>query len=512
MMKQRLCVGIHKLNPEWEQVLEQAGIWFEKLDYSSISTEQYSVIILNGNVGNKEKNALSDYVQKGGALLEAGAGQIYYSASEYSRKKHKTVINTSENPAFAHIPFIDIYAKAATHWDSSILNGLIHFKPIQQGVVAFLGLNVPALLNARGYERRRFFNPTHAYADEIVSKTGKAEIVHVFEALLRELHSIRKLTYIKKWTSPAERPVFCFRIDSDYGDKDSINALYKLIRQYKIPATWFLHVQAHEPWLGHFKQFEDQEIALHGYEHAYSRSATKNFKNIEEGLTRLRRIGIEVSGYCAPYGIWSKGLARGLSKFDFTYSSEFTFAYDGWPQWPGSGSLPLQIPVHPICTGSMQRKNLSEQAMETYFHFIINNKAARFEPVLFYHHPLQSGLMCWEHIFKRVNAEKYTKLTFADFATFWKHRRAMSFQAFAEGDEIEIRCESAPDLWLQISSGHAAFHLTPARNSRIQLSQIPKFEYSKQYLPEPGQVEEMRTKDFKLIKSSLLDWKNRNRL
>lgn len=511
-MKQRLCIGIHRLSPEWEQVLEQAGIWYEKLDYKSITPAQYSVIILNGKAGTSEKNMLSSYVQEGGSLLETGIGGLFYSASEYSRKKHHTLLNTSDNPAFSHIPFVDIYAKAATHWDTSILNGLVHFKPMQQGVAAFLGLNVPKLLNARGYGRRRFFNPTHAYADEIVSRTGKAEIMNIFEALLKELHSKRRLPYIKKWVSPKEKPVFCFRIDSDYGDEASINALYNLTHKFEIPATWFLHVQAHENWLQHFKQFENQEIALHGYQHGYSRSAAKITKNIKQGLSRLQQAGFEVKGFCAPYGIWNMGLARSLSKFDFAYSSEFTFAYDGLPLWPGSGSLPLQIPVHPICTGSMQRQQLSEQAMETYFHFVMNNKAARFEPILFYHHPLQSGLMCWEHIFRRVNAEKYTKLTFADFATFWKNRQELKFRAFTEGDEIEIQCESASGLLLQISSGHTEFYLAPAKFSQLQLSQIPKFEYSKQYLPEPEQVEEIRKKDFKLLKSSILDWKNRKRL
>src|SRR5690606_24650264 len=116
------------------------------------------------------------------------------------------------------------------------------------------------------------------------------------------------------------------------------------------------------------------------------------------------------AGFCAPYGIWNKALSRALAEMDFEYSSEFTFAYDGFPIQIDK-NLPLQIPIHPICPGSLNRHRQTESEINTYFDFIINNKLSRFEPVLLYHHPMQKGIENLEHIFKRVNSENLEKLS-----------------------------------------------------------------------------------------------------
>lgn len=511
-MNQRLCIGIQRLNPGWKSILDQAGFWYEEINYLNSLDDQYSVIILNDQIKRFQEKELDIYLSKGGTLLEAGIHPVYNDAKKIKSRRVTTLINESNQAAYQHIPFLDIFSKVYLHNQSSVLEGLIHIEKFKRGHIGFLGADLPSLLNSKGYIRKRFFNPAGKYPNEIVSKVSKHELMQTFTALIKELHVLRKLPGVKKWESPARKPVFCFRVDSDFGDQKAMDNLYEIAAKRNLSLTWFLHVEAHEKWLQHFHSYKKQEIALHGYTHGTSDSWQKTHANTIKGGEILRKEGFTPKGFCAPYGIWNKALIKSLKKVYFTYTSEFTFCYDGFPVQPVEESLPLQIPIHPICTGNLKRQELTISEMSTYFDFVLINKLERFEPVLFYHHPLQTGLKAIDFLFRRVKAEKLTNLTFTKFADFWRKRRDFKFEAFWDGKAMKIKSPTDKEIFLQVFKNHNQFELFPAGDSEFQLSQTPEFEFSKQYLPEPEQVIDMRKKDFKLAKTSLLDWKNRIRL
>lgn len=509
-MTQRLCIGFQKLNSSWEAILNDLGVWFEHIDYGNDLHSQYSLIVLNDMPDNSQMPLLKNYLTEGGALLDLKDVHAFKVKNTFRSTFERTVIDRSKSEVFKHIPFLDLFSTIEVHQESDLFNGMIHFDKFGKGVIGFFGADISNLLNSTQYKRKRFYAGNLPSPDEIVSTVSKHELIEVFRSTIAHLHFERNLPFIQKWTSPTEKPVFCFRIDSDFGDRASIENLYNICSKHDIKATWFLHVEAHENWLNVFPDLEQQEIALHGYKHGTTRSSFKAVANINKGRELLESSGMEVTGYCAPYGIWNDALEKALEDFELDYTSEFTFKYDGFPVTSPADQSRLQIPIHPICTGSLNRRHYTVDQMKRYFRDLLEGKSARYEPILFYHHPLQPGLNVIEYVFEEINQQGLENLTFSEYADFWFRRRNNRFEAFYDGNELMV--DSDTNLILQASTGHEGFHLLNSEEDRYDLKTIPKIEYRSRYLPTPEKIEEMRETDLRLLKTSLWDWKNRIRL
>jgi hypothetical protein len=150
--------------------------------------------------------------------------------------------------------------------------------------------------------------------------------------------------------------------------------------------------------------------------------------------------------------------------------------------------------------------------MEVYFEQVLNQKLGRFEPVFFYHHPLQPGLDVIDAILKKVSSLPFENLTFSEYAGFWKRRKEFKFEAWSNDGMLEIQSDSQQNVLLQVSTSMDGFDLTDDTGSNIDLPKTPKFKYSNSYLLESEQVHKLRNKDLRLLKTSLLDWKNRIKL
>lgn len=511
-MKKRLCIGIQDQDSEWRAVLDQIGIWFEETDYSKDLTTNYSVLILNKKPNDEQLRSLNAYLENGGAIVELSECSAFIDKTETRSYQARTIINDSDHIAFRHIPYIDLYSTIRVHRDSSLFEGLVHFKSLENGRLAYFGAPIQHLMQTYGYTRKRFYSQIGAFPDEMVNKISKHQLLEAFTATIIELHIQRGLPFIRKWTSPDKKPVFCFRIDSDFGDQESVHTLYNVLNKNRISGTWFLHVQAHEDWLDVFHSFTDQEIALHGYEHGKTSSTSKATSNILKGKNLLEDVQFDPQGFCAPYGIKNDAIKDALSKFNFIYTSEFSFGYDGLPIQSKDRSQPLQIPIHPICTGSLNRVKYSVQEMASYFKFVLNNKIARFEPALFYHHPMQPGLAAIEDLFEMVNDHKLKSISFLEFARFWLSRQEFSFEAWLEDGEVKVERLTDHGKYLQVLTGHRSFYLMKGSDDKTASVKTSEFEYSNSYLPEPDEVKNMRNRNLQLIKTSLLDWKNRIQL
>ncbi|WP_421774579.1 hypothetical protein [Gracilimonas sp.] len=511
-MTQRLCIGIQKRNAAWDAILNQLGVWFEEVNYDLELHKEYSVIILNKKPGKAQRSALKFFVKNNGGLLEVGDNLVFLKKSQTHSSREDTLINYDREGFLSHISHADVHTKVELYSDSELLEGLVYLSPEDHSNLASIGVDVAELLQTTGYIRKRFFSRNGEHPDEIVSKVSKHELAEVLKAVLKELHFRRSLPFIEKWTSPTAKPVFCFRIDSDFGDKKSMDNLYETIHKHQKSATWFLHVEAHKDWLTHFNSYQKQEFALHGFEHGTSDSFKKVDQNIQNGEKHLEQANIEFYGFCAPYGIWNTALKKSLKNFDFEYTSEFTFCYDGLPLQLVEDQLPLQIPIHPICTGSLNRRKYSNEDMKGYFEDVLLNKLTRFEPALFYHHPLQPGLSVIDHLLELSDIHEFENLTFGEFAAFWKERERFGFEAYLSDGKVTIERSSDPDKLIQVSMNHLEFDLVSTDKDTINLTKTTKLKYSKPYLPQPEEVSEMRKRDLKLLKTSLLDWKNRGRL
>ncbi|MEP0004938.1 MAG: DUF2334 domain-containing protein [Balneola sp.] len=512
-MKQRLCTGLISPSDYLLSLLDSIGIWYEEIDFKKELSKNYSVIILEKvSPNSSQQTKINDFLRNNGSLLEISTKPYFYS-DELNTSYSKTIFNTNSESGFNRVGPIDIYSHWTSAKNSTLFSGLIGFQKTENSSyqnVCFLGLDVHSLPKATSYTRKRFYSPSGLFPDEIVNKVSRDSLSDLIELCIKKLLYARNLPFIKKWTSPKPEPVFGFRVDSDFGSKKSLDSIYNLLSDFGIKATWFLHVQAHENYLEHLKTFGEQELALHGYNHGYSGSIAKIQENIRTGLSVLASSGIHPSGFCAPYGIWNFGLQKVLSEFNFNYTSEFTSGYDSVP-FVVPKSSHLQIPIHPICTGSMNRKGYSSDQMKEYFLSVYERKKSSYKPIFFYHHPMQKGLDVFGEIFKKVRADGLTNLTFNEYASFWKKRQDQQISIYSEGKKVFIESND-PDLYLYISNTNDEFDLVFSKTQVLEKSAYSTFKYDTPSLPSNSEIEQIHQNRFQLYKTNILDWRNRQRL
>ncbi len=510
-MKKRLCIGTVNESPALISILECIGIEFEKADFTQDLITSYSAIILEDGIraAAESKKMIHQYLIDGGAVLEFGLQPVFSNTQKRNRKFKRSLINSSGDSIFENIPSLDVYSLCSLSGkDSGFFEGLITFEKKSAGFLASIGMYLDATWNNDQFTRKRFFGFGKPPLDEIVSQPDRHSLVEIIKKSLKHLHYEQNLPFVRKWTSPSKKPVFCFRIDSDYGTKESLDEIHDIATDYDLALTWFLHVQAHENWLDHFEEYQNQEIALHGYAHKPYRKESEIIADISKGNQLLSNAGFEAKGFCAPYGIWNVSLGKALQSFSFNYTSEFTLAYEGCPV--SIGANPIQVPVHPVCTGSMSRKGYSTKDMSSYFEAVITNKLSLFEPVLLYHHPLQPGLKAIEYIFKRAVDEKFENLTFNQFANFWSKRKNIAFQATFKEDILEIESSADHNQLFEVSNSFEGFDLIEA--SVFKTGKNHTFKYQKPSLPSFDEIKALKKRSFQLLKTSMLDWLNRNRL
>ena len=506
-MKKRLCIALISPSKALTSILDTIGVWYESTPSMPLIPQNYALLIIEkSNSTSHRKREIKTFISEGGNVLEITNQPLYYT-NVVSKKHISRLLNSTTSNSFNRIPFLDIYSKVALSSKNTILSGLVDIDyKSEYEKIAFIGLDITKLFSSHTYRRKRFHSPFGQNPDEIVSTIQRDAICDLVEITIQQIWIKENLPFLKKWHSPTPNPVFAFRIDSDYGTQNSLQKIYDLLTTHKLKATWFLHIQAHEEWLDFFKKFKHQELALHGYNHGYSSSSAKIENNIKLGLDLLDKAKIDVEGFCAPYAIWNKGLSETLAKFDFLYSSEFTRAYDALPFHDENEHM--QIPIHPICTGSFSRIRYKEKEIQKYFLYILKQKMQLWKPVIFYHHPQQFALSVFDEVFEKVNESKLTNLTFAEFARFWNTRKSSNIEYVLDGETLSIESDNE-DLIVYASTSLDGFSLiTP--NTKISLSDITStFKYDTTSLPSPNEIEKLSENKLQLKKTSLLDWKNR---
>ncbi len=487
----RLCTGILELTNAWVSLLDSLGVRYEVIDFNTDLAISYSSLIINQQPNLEEKTKIVSFLEQNGSVLLTG------SASSTMLKKGDSDIRIREKIPPAHREAITSYAADNGH--------IIHWEAYPDRM----------FVNTT-YSRKRFYFRPLMHPDELVNSVEKNGLLISLERILSELHFSRSLPFLKKWHSPSENPVFGFRIDSDFGNHQSIIALHQLSQEFNLPFTWFLHVQAHEEWLVEFKKFNNQEIALHGYEHGTSDSYEHIYNNIERGYQKMLDAGLNPRGFCVPYGIWNDALGDVLQQFNFEYSSEFTLGYDCLPFQPLHKNQlhpTLQIPIHPICTGSLNRKSADESDMMEYFEGVLKDKISSRQPVFFYHHPMQIGHSVWKQVFAIINETDLKPITFLEYARFWKQRNEALIEAFFDAKHGILNIDSSDkDVFIQIAFSADKYRLVPASKTNKPLHSVTEYDWIDPVFNTREQHQELSKHRMQLIKTSLFDWRNRNSL
>ena len=497
----------------WELLLSQIGVPYRAVhNLGELSPDKYAVVIVNRHLWEEEREIVDGYVRAGGAVLDIGFFWPSIQPKAFRRRRVQSVVIQHANELLQGIPVLDLESRVSEYRSGDLLNGLVHIEAFGAGAVGFAGFDPGKLVLDHRARTRQFPSMDGAFPAERVSRISKGALSTLLRSLLVRLYAERGLPFVCKRSFPRDAPnVLCFRIDSDYGSRDQIDRLYELAHGTHTKMTWFLHLEAHIGWLGRFKEFEQQEIALHCMRHRTFPEFEENRANIAKGLSVLKEQGFDVEGFSAPNGIWNHGLAKAIDQHGFLYSSEFGLAYDMLPFFP---PLPrrqqvnqrfyraMQIPVHPVSVGNLARVGVADGRMVAYYQDVIQRNVALNEPLIFYHHPTHERWEVVRGMLEAAHTYKPLSLTFREYARWWNIRQGVQFDAELKDDSLLITSHGADDsVWFDVMppDGRRSYSLNdgsayPIPDSDIR--DVPEFEDS------TG----LRRFSFTLKRRALRDW------
>lgn len=430
-----LCAGIAGHSALWEQLLQREGFPWTNVDLATgDGVEGCSVVIVTAPADNAALDTLAQFLCRGGAVLAAAAHVVGLGGSTVRREDLAYLVSDGD-PVFPTTRLIDLDVEGLVPREARQLRtpgGMYAvFAGALAGGFAVLLPFDPGQVLADTRTMDRAFHARHdRLPTERVSRVSRGGISSLIHDALAFLHHTRSIPYAHLWYYPGlRRNVLSFRIDTDGSDRNEVDDLYQMLCSASVPATWFLDVAAHERWLTHFGRYEGHEIGLHCYRHRMHGDIRDQESDWQRGLALIRDAGFSPVGMAAPFGAWSPALAQVIDRLGLAYSSEFSYAYDTIPvvpSVPGVALRTLQLPVHPVSTGSLRRAGFSLPHMKEYFISAADALLARDLPLAFYHHPQQRAPGVFEALFDHVRARGIMPVRMDAMAHWWRGRLALS--------------------------------------------------------------------------------------
>lgn len=474
-----LRVGIIGEVPGWKSILQQEGIPHAEAG-NDFSPEEFSVLVVSDPVDSRWASRIRDFLGKNGAIFCSAAVYRVLAGITTSRAFVSYVLPETDSH-YAGVGLVDIAteceipagtsAMRTDHGVPAVLEGRFG-----GGHVVVVPFDCARLAGDLRVARKSFYAKRSRLPFERVSTVHRGGVRKLAARAIERLHHMRNLPHAHLWYYPqGERSIFNFRVDTDGATEEEIRSLASVLAKHNILATWFIHVRAHEQYLGAFREFRGHELALHCYEHKIFDDAELDAKNISKGIDALRGAGITVSGFAAPYGMWDAKIAAAIGRFGFEYSSEFAYDYDNLPSWPIIGERSestLQIPVHPISIGSLRRQSFTEAEMNGYFTHVVESILAVHDPLFFYHHPKNDHHAVLEELFTNVRSAGIRPMTMKEFSLWWKRRCAVPLQLkLTDSRLVSDRSGSDPEVRLRITRADGSETMAPMAGS-IDLNQL----------------------------------------
>lgn len=477
----KLQVGLIAHSVQWEELLTQEGISWTVIDIASQEIDDNcSALIVNRTLSRDECGVMENYLKGGGGVL-GYALHLSGVAKSQSRVERIEYLFNDHDALFPHVQLMDagtngLVPREANHLRTQSGSFAVFAGELSGGIAVILPFDIEEVMNDHRAATKNFYFKVERLPSEQVSLVSKGEVRHLFRHSLEYLHHARGIPYVHTWYFPHGRKnLFAFRIDTDGSSKEDVDELYRRARSSNIGMAWFLDVKSHEKWLQHFSSMVGQEMGVHCYEHQTYPDYEENLKNLRKARHLMDISGLPSFGATAPFGVWNPGWANALDEMGFEYSSEFSFAYDTFPMHPGHDELlskALQIPIHPICIGSLMKAGYTESRMKEYFAWVTEQKLLKNEPLFFYHHPSHRNWPVMESIFAAMKNNNIENTTFLEYARWWKSRSAHRLRMeFKEGIlAIDGAAKESESLRLRIS--HEGCEAVVPISSKVAFSGI----------------------------------------
>ncbi len=450
----KLQIGIVADSHVWEQVFRQEGVPFTRVDLSVDSVQDVcSMLVVNRELSSSEREVVEAYLRSGGAVL-GYTGHLLKVAGTTGTKEKLEYLVGDHDDMFPSFQLLDLGLYGLVPREANVLrtqaNQFGAFAgSLGGGHAVILPFDVEEALSDIRVASKSFYNSRDRLPAERVSLVGKGEIRQMLRRAFEYLHHARNLPYAHLWYYPhSKRNLFAFRIDTDGSPQHDIDELYGIARNHLISMTWFLDVKSHEAWLKHFGRMVNQEIGVHCYEHTTFDAYDDNLKNITRAAREIEAVGLHPEGFAAPFGTWNEELGKAIDKVGFQYSSEFAYAYDTLPLFPHTETMrynTLQVPIHPICIGSLMKVGYSSAHMKEYYRRVIDEKRARAEPLFFYHHPSHHHWDVVEFVFQSMQDRGIDDVSFSEYARWWKKRHGTKFMLTFANDMFSSQSQELSD-------------------------------------------------------------------
>lgn len=498
-----LKIAYTKELSDWNILLDQIGVSCSLIDWGRDLLNEYAVIIVNSLLNDEEENKIQKLVDDGGSLLiEADYAKKFFKIN--TRQIYIKYLFSSEKVFSKYLPLIDLYRNCSVSANANTLKDqkgrfvVSEFNYGKGKVVIIPGNFISAVSEVKVLRKRIYSNAETP--SERISRVSKGSIYHFLKTVLEHLFHRRNLPFVSLWSFPGKaKNIFLFRIDTDYGSQEQVDNLYKTLTEKEIKGTWFVETKSAESWINKYSLFRNQELGLHCYRHRLFNSYEENFNNFSNGLEILKKVSIYPKGIVAPFGEWNNSFNNVVEDLGFEYSSEFSYSYDGFPQF---ARKILQVPIHPISFGRLSRQGYSDVEMYDYFINVINQKIALCEPVIIYTHPMEERLEILKKIFNYINQDELPKYTFKDYADWWKKRNGIKFVSSFINKELKIETENNDDSFrVKVVYPSGEIYLRPlSENSSEKIKiDLPEFNYDSEF--NPGAL---RKYDFELLKDDIL--------
>ena len=423
-------IGILGGQAGWHILLQQIGVPHAVIT-DSLLPDEFAVAVVSDTVDDRESEMLRQYLALGGAVL--CSVKVYARIRQITAQiGHVDYLYPGHNSVFQSLGIVDIYARCELAWNANDLKTnrgsfSAHVGTHPDDLVIALPFDPAALVMDCRTAVKSFYSPERRLPFETVSKVSKGEIRTLVLRCLELLHHRRELPFVHLWSFPnGARSLFCLRIDTDTGTNKQLKDLSLVVNRNGISATWFVDAKSHAKSIRSYMEVNAQELGVHCFNHETFPDYERNVQNIRKAQALLRNSKFRLQGFAAPFGIWNGELGRAIVDCGFEYSSEFSYDYDNLPSVPQlqAGDGALQVPIHPICIGSLKRHGYNNEQMIRYFASVVERKIAVREPIIFYHHPRDMHLEVLEWFFQEMRSEKVPAKTMGEFASWWKMRTA----------------------------------------------------------------------------------------
>jgi hypothetical protein len=296
-------------------------------------------------------------------------------------------------------------------------------------LVVSLPWNVFGYRQGEQWEHRPYYSPA---SRKHFVEVGPLLDTGAFRRLLLEI-----LLYCFDWAglplvrvSPRCRGKSCFsfRIDADGFSESSTQAALRVAEKTGLRFTWFLDMarwKGHSGWIARLKE-RGHDVQLHCYRHMTYASEEVNRINLRKGLALLEKSGVTANAVVSPLGYNYPGFAKVVKELGFAYSSEFGYAVDDLPSYPGNDrNSPLQIPIHPGCSGVFRHAGFTQEEQFRHLRDQVESICRSEGIAILYDHPV-GGVEKHEaeyvRLFKDLKQNSFEYMGFSDVHRAWLAR------------------------------------------------------------------------------------------